>query len=320
VASTEDYLNFQIPSNLTGGGYSIRVSGLEGAITGSNLYVLENPYVSGFYPLSGGVGQTLTLTGLNIYPSLTQIFIDSTGISANINTGSWDYNNNTISFTIPNISSGLHNIIVYNSVSSGSGSFLFKFIPSPQPTGFVPSSGAWGDFISLSGFYFDVVTSLSVSNINITNYSIVGATGITFQIPTGTSTDYIIISNSGGYNFTQNQLIIVPPIPIFSGFIAQETYFGSGVIISGRYLSTISEIQFTGGTGYISISNFSGINDTGINFILPGGISGGYFRLAGPRGYSYSPYTLNLINIPIIGLKNIQTGVSKIVFSFLVVD
>lgn len=309
ISNTEDYINLQIP-NITGGIYNILINGLEGNTSGSGLYILENPYVSGFNPISGGAGTQVSFTGLNLYSNLSQIWIDGSGTQAQIYSGN---NNDTIKFNIPsNITSGNHNIIIYNTVNSGSGNQLFKFIPYPTPSGFFPLSGQWGDSILLSGSYFDLVSSLSISNTGINNYSITSSTGITFIIPNNSSTDYIKLNNYAGFNYTSTKLIVVPPIPIISGFIPQNTYYNSGVVISGNYLNTVRELHFSGSTGgYISLTNFSGIGETGITFTVPGGIVNGLIRAVNSKGYGYSPYQLTLISGAQINLVSQQTGAFK---------
>ena len=312
ISNTENYLTFEIPS-VTGGKYNFIIDSIEGAATGSGLYVLENPSVSGFYPTSGGAGHVITLSGLNVYPYLTQVWMDGTGNKTSIVTGSWNYNNNTVIFTIPNnISSGDHSIIIYNTVGSGSGSYPFKFIPGPNPSGFYPLTGQWNDSILLSGSYLDLVSSMSISDIGVTNYTITNTTGINFLIPENSSTDYIKLNNYGGYNYTQQKLSIVPPLAVFSGFIDQETYYGSNLVISGRYLSTVDEVHFSGTlTGYaIEITDFSTIGDSGINVSVPYGISGdSLIRLVNKAGYSYSPYILTLIDDPTITSISLLTGI-----------
>lgn len=309
---TQDYINFQIPS-MSGGKYDLIVNTIEGSATGNNIYVLENPYVSGFTLLSGGIGSSITLSGLNIYKDLTQIWIDGSGTPAIVNTGSFNSSENSIQFNIPNnIGSGRHKIIVYNSVESGSGTTPFILVPLASPSGFLPISGQWGDSILLSGTYLDLVSGLSIAGAGITNYNVIGSTGIQFIIPNNSSTDYVKLYNFAGYSSSPDQLIVVPPLSIISGFTPQTGYFGSGIVISGNYLNTVNELQFSGSTGgYISVRSFSGIGSTGINVLFPNGIANGLIRAVNLRGYSYSPYTLNIISGAQINQISIYTGVFK---------
>lgn len=307
---SENYVNFQLPA-ITGGQYSVRINTIEGNTTGSGLFIMQPPRVSGFSPTSGGAGSIITLTGLDIYPFLTQVWIDGSGYQAALNTGSLNYNNNTVQFYLPsNIASGHHKIIAYNFAGSGSGSYPLNFLPIPSPSGFYPLSGQWGDNILISGSYFDLVNNVSVYNTG-GNFSIVGSTGINFTIPDNTITDYIKINNSVGFNYTNNKLLIVPPLVIFSGMSPTEGYYNSGVLITGNHLNTIKEIQFSGITGgSVSAPDFTGINNTGLYLTVPGGVVSGRIRLINDRGATYTNGFDIISGAQILLLSN-YTGVFK---------
>lgn len=307
---TENYINFTIPFISGGRYYDTIIETAEGNVTGSGIYVYGNAIVSGYSPTTGGVGSLISISGLNIYPYITQIWIDGSGSQGNINTGSYTYNNNSLQFYIPqNITSGNHRIIVYNSVSSGSGSVPFVFVPNPEISGFSPRTGYWGSGISVTGNYLDQVTSGFVSNVAISNFITILRTGITFTLPNNTSTDYIKLYNRYGYGVSNEKLIIQKPLPVITGFKPNPTYYGSGMIVSGEYLNTVVEIQFSGiSTGISKFYNFSGIGTTGLYFNLPGGISSGYIRFVNDAGYTSSSQYLTLIPDAKISFVSSKSG------------
>ena len=309
VSNTYNVLNFNIP-NLTGGLYSIGINTLAGFITGNNLLtVLTNPYISGFIPLSGGLGTQVSLSGLNLYNNLTQVYIDSTGFSAPINT---QPNNSQLTFTIPsNIYTGLHNIIVYNSVGSGVATQQFNVLLTPVISGFTPYSGQWGDTIVVSGLYFNNVNSISVGTTPVNSFSIIGTTGIDFTIPVSAQTSKINLITLISTGKSQQQLVVVPPLVQISGFVPNPTYYGSGLLISGNYFDTAQEILFSGVNGIIPISTFTTIGTTGISLTVPNAVISGSIGILNGRGIMYSPQLLTLIPNPVINSINLQTGVFK---------
>lgn len=309
---SQNYLNFQIPNILTGGRYSVRVNTIEGNATGSGLFIMQRPYISGFTPTSGGAGTIITLTGLDIYPILTQAWFDGSGYSASINTGSLNYNNNVLQFSVPNnINSGNHRIIVYNTAGSGSGNNTFNFIPNPSPTEFFPLSGQWGDSIQISGNYFDLVNSLFIGQIPATSFTITNNTGIRFTIPNDSNTDYIKIVNNVGFSYTADKLLILPPLPIFSGFKPSEGYYGTGIMVTGQYLNSVKQVHFSGTTGgYVSVTNLTGINNTGLYLSVPGGVISGRLRLVNDRGQTYTN-GFDIISGAQINLVSPYTGAFK---------
>lgn len=307
---TKNFVNLTIPT-ISGGRYDIIATTIEGNATGSGIYILENPYVSGISTTSGSYATNITLTGINIYPEITQIWIDQSGYQAIIDSGSWDYNNNTIKFNLPsNTSSGNHNIIVYNTVTSGSGSQLFKYIPSPILRSFTPETGQWGDKIVVSGDYFDLVNNISIDNISGISYSIISSTGVELYIPNNSYSNYIKFYNQFNNSSSLTQIRITPPLARFSGISSNETYFNSGLIISGNYLDTVKQIGFSGVTGgIVFIDQMTGVNNTGLYFTVPYGISSGYVLLINSKGNTYSSQMLNIIPSARINSINIQTGV-----------
>jgi hypothetical protein len=309
---TNNYINVPLPS-LSGNRYDFIINTIEGYSTGSGLYMLDKPFVSGFSPISGGAGTVVNLTGLNIYPFLTQIWIDNSGYRVDPSTGSWNYNNNNVSFTIPNIiSSGKHSIVVYNTVSSGSGNIPFTFIPFPIISGFYPLSGQWGDIVKVTGLYFDLINNISIANLSITSYSIINSTGLSFTIPISAQTDYISLSNNVGTIKSSQVLTVVPPLVVITGFTPTEGYYGTGIIVSGNYLNTIKEVHFSGiGSGYVKVNSFTGINNTGLYFSAPGNIVSERIRFVNDRGQTYSTQIFSVISGVSAILMSPSTGVFK---------
>lgn len=310
---TQNYINFSIPNNISGQYYDVIVNTIEGSATGHEIRVLEIPVVSGFTPISGGAGSIITLTGKNIYPNLSEIWIDGSGQKIGIISGSQNYNNNSIQFVLPSsLTSGNKKIIIYNTVNSGSGSVSFSYIPLPIISGFRPISGEWGASIVLSGRNLNLVNNISISNTIINNYSIVSNTGIYFTLPINTNTDYITLYNSVGSTISQNKILVVPPLIVISGFTPNEGYYGSGIRMSGNYFNTIKEIHFSGMTGgYVQANNFTGVNQTGLYLVCPSNVVSGYIRLVNERGYTYTNSFFNIIQSPIINSVSNYTGVFK---------
>ena len=311
VSNAEDYISFNIPQ-LTGGNYDVIINTSEGSATGSGMYILEVPYISGFTPLSGKIGTTITLTGLNLYGGITNIYIDGTGTGAFVNSGSFNNSYNQVQFSIPSIESGLHNIIVYNTVDYKTASVQFNATPVPYISGIYPSSGGWGDTIIVSGKYFNLIESGFIGNVSITNSSIINETEYQFSIPNYASTNFLKLYNFNGYGVSSKKLVIIPPLIGISGFQDNPTYYGSGLLISGSNLNTTKQVCFSGANGEKIITSFTTGETTGLYLTVPSNISGGYpIKLVNDRGFSYSSENLNLIPNAVIGLLSNYTGVFK---------
>lgn len=310
VSVNQDYINFQIPLNITGGKYDIIISTIEGNSRTGTLNILEYPYVSGFLPVSGVQGQLISVSGLNLYPlNLTNVYFDS-GLAQTDITSFTSSNNQLNTYVPSSLESGLHNLSVYNSVGYKTGVIQFHFIPQIIISGFSQQSGTWGDVLVSSGRYFNYFTSGQIGNIRITNYTITNNTGYKFTIPDDSVTSPLKLYNIGNYTLSNNNLTIIQPLISFSGFRSQETYYNSGIIISGYYTQTLTNILFSGLDGReIPATNYTGISNTGIYVLVPTNVSGNsLIKLSNQRGNSYSPYNITLIPNPTLSSINKNTG------------
>ena len=72
-------------------------------------------------------GETLTITGSNMYPSNTQVFFNTIENPASVLTGSFNENFSEVSIRIPCCLPKLNDIIVYNGINYATGANKYEF-------------------------------------------------------------------------------------------------------------------------------------------------------------------------------------------------
>lgn len=290
-------LTFQVP-NLSGGNYNIIADAIGGHATGSNLLrLLASPFVSGFTPLSGGIGDLITVSGYNLYPT-SKIYFDTTGTMAVIDTGSFNANYNSLGFYVPSQSLDTNRVIVYNDVTYGSGATLFKLIPVPYISGFSPLSGTYGNVISISGSGMDSVTGVNIASLNAT-YSNIGYTGLNVTIPSNSYTDYFTLFSRGGIVKTTSKFIVNYPAPSVTNVFPLTVKYGDNITILGSNLDTIYDVKISG-DGQEVTPLYTGYQTTGIIATIPFGARNGQIRLINPSGAIQTSQSLTVFVGPTI--------------------
>jgi hypothetical protein len=307
-----DFIKFTIP-NLSAGRYNLTIKTIAGNITGSGFLIKGKPIVTSFSPSSGAYGNLITITGYNLYEE-TKVYFNQVSQSGEClvpsgNTG--DYR--SVRFKVPFHAQNSNTIIVDNLVGTGSGTSSFMLIRPPFISGVVPTSGVWGSTAQITGGYFHSVSSVKIGQIPVTNYSVIGSTGIRFIVPTGSVANYLRVDASGGT--LVSNLLFSPIItnPIISGFM-NPIWADRYLLISGLKLTNVTGVSFSGIPYYggAVIEMFSdSIIYSGDNYLsarLPYLISpNNKFRLYS-SGNSYVESSSNLNMVEISGYSHL-TGI-----------
>jgi len=295
IGGLGDSIFFKIPQ-VTGGNYTIIIETPQGNVTGNSLLtILDSGIFSGFSPISGGIGNLITVTGKNIYPT-SQVYFNFTGISgesgrAVVDSSSFNINRSQVNVYVPNFAlTGFNTIILYNGVDYVSGTG-FRLVSSPKISGFNPTSGEIGEQISISGSNLGNVTGIDIGLIPVTTFSSVNNTGINFTIPEMIVPNFITIYSLGEtYTTTGKFAPLIPQINI-SGFKPLSGYVGDIINISGSRMSGALFIRFSGTDNTrISLNGpyFTKVADSGIYVNVPQGAQDGKITITNIRGESQS--------------------------------
>ncbi|MBF9220950.1 T9SS type A sorting domain-containing protein [Hymenobacter ruricola] len=143
------------------------------------------PVITSITPNSAVVNTTVTvtITGTGFTSASTVVAggqpIPSTFVSATQLTG-----------TVPaGTPVGTYTVAVVNPTPGGGTSNTVTFTivpPAPTITSFTPTSGGPGTTVTVTGTNLMDATAVRIGAVNVTNYSVVSATTITFVVPNGT--------------------------------------------------------------------------------------------------------------------------------------
>ncbi|MFP5041279.1 IPT/TIG domain-containing protein [Parasediminibacterium sp. JCM 36343] len=188
--------------------------------------------------------------------------------------------------TYTNLGGMVSGTSVINSNSfTGSKYFTFAQIYSagaPSITSFTPTHGAVGTVITVTGRNFkdgsdnNLVTSISVSGVAITTYTVSSATSITATIPAGFSTSGVVsvVTGSGTAN-SSSQFSTNASTPTITSFTPTVGGSGTSVTITGTNFDDastsiiVSAVTISG----VPATSFVVNSSTSITVTVPNGVS-----------------------------------------------
>ena len=277
----------------------------------------EPPTITGVEPKSGTYSGYIHVLGSNFY-DLSGVRLSGLGVITSVTNPTPLASTSADAFTFripvltPKLTGGLYTILFHSYVSeyNTTGTELLTILDDPILSGFsgrlLGTSGALGDRVSVTGknIYkgskiFVPYTGLSgesgeaivdSGSFNSTNSRI--DFFVPFSARTGLSN--IILFNTVGYaSGTNFKLINRPQI---SGFRPTSGEWGTGISISGSFLSNVTGIRI--GTGISA--TFTIVTDTGITFTVPEDSYTDVITISSLAGESTSTGTsgILLVNVP----------------------
>ena len=331
-------IEFQLPDSLsypsTQSTQVISLSGLFGSDS-TNFTILGAPVINSIYP-SGhpnspfSPGETGAIYGDNLYSGATLTLHDGNVSPANfkgdIPVSGYTLANNQITFTYPTVleTGNDYKIRVRNRRTTTLSSELTGFMFNPFVSGFEPSEVEFGDSVTVSGYFEEIITSgLKVGEYFVDEYTqnatnreddpYKNLTGFVFTVPNNITSDVINIETSGGATSTTGILRVSQSKPSISGFYLgkgekpssfnQNQVFKQGDFISvtGERMNLINKFDFSGdnGSGF-SFNNISFKNPSRAIFHVPANIhtGSGIFQAVDFKGRrSDTPFGINVSDI-----------------------
>jgi hypothetical protein len=301
--------SFDLP-DIVGGDYQVRITTpISQTPSGeqSVLYVMDDPTLTSFGPSSGFIGDTVTITGSNLYPQ-TKVYIGDWSTEAAGLGNNDDFTE--FQFSIPQGVGGQQTILVDNYVSTGEIGLL-NVLGSPFISGFDPITGEWGDTITLTGINLTDVNLVKVGGDSALNLTIVHDGRLTFDIPDGSDTDYVHVFNSLSSGSSSDQLVVFQAAIEISGFTPSTGEYQEEVTVSGKYMDTVDIITFSGDSEMVSYSALSLLNtqtEDRITFDIPFGLEDGAFSLSNDNHTTTTTEILYIEEAPAIAFVLPLTG------------
>jgi len=237
-------------------------------------------------------GQILTVTGSNLYSGVdTAVYFNNVTESskAKIVPSGYNETDSRIAVIVPSGLPEENKIIIYNGYNYVTGSLPYKYVGRPEISGFTQTSQVWNQNVSINGNYLDNVRSGYVGGYEITDYDWPSKNKFTFRVPRGLTSGQVSLYTDVGLGTSRDHLVGEAPnvsvelTPQSQG----QLYYGDIVNLQGESLHKANRLAMSGVNGHIYVTNHSGIDTTGIKFVLPEGVVDGSFLYAQYQSGAY---------------------------------
>ena len=211
------------------------------------------PTISGFTPVSGPVGQSVTVSGNNLNGA-TAVTVN--GVAGTI-TGTPTAG--SLTFTVgAGSTSGLISLTTPGGTATSTTGFTV--VPAPTITSFSPTNAATGAVVTVRGTAFAGATALTVGGTGMA-FTLVNGTTITFVVPVNGPSGLLSVTTPGG-TATSSGTLTVDNIPPTAALSTPANPTSDPHI---PFTATFSEPVTGFGAGGISVSNGT---------VTPGSVSG----------------------------------------------
>ena len=257
-------------------------------------------------------GDTLTITGLNLYPDSTQVFFNTTGNEVGTLSGSFNSSFTQVSVVVPCCLPELNDVIVYNGINYATGDSKYRFFGKPSFSGISDDSLRWGESALISGAYLHQTTGVFVEDVKAVYYK-ESENSVVFTMPSdisvGSGRD-VTVKTKGG-EFTTQVSVEAPPIEGDLNNISTTSglKFGESGFIQGKSLHKVNRVVVTGFSQELVLEGgdliYSG--SSGLSFNVPTAALNGYpVKLQNQSGFYANGSYVQTIDEEIVTASNLK--------------
>lgn len=215
--ATATSLTVTVPEGATTGKISVTVHGK--TVTSDADFIVLDPSITGFSPIEGAVGTTVTITGVNFSPEPSENVVQFNGVNAEVSQAS----TTSLTVIVPELATtGKISVTVYGKTVLSEARFV---IPLPAITSLNPAFGTAGIPITINGSYFSPVISQNIVKFSGTEAVVTEAspTHLKVIVPAGATTGKVSVKVG----------------------LATTTSIGNFTICNGKAELVFSEVSFS---------------------------------------------------------------------------
>lgn len=245
------------------------------------------PIITSFDPVSGLIGDTITITGEYFLNTLSVSFNGTSAVPTSIT-------NTEIQVVVPpGASTGYLTVTTPAGVDTSPTEFIVN-IDFPVITDFTPSSGPLSSTVIITGYYFVDVINVDF-NGELADHTVDSSTQITATVPLAATTGPITVTTVTGIFTTLTDYTIVA-VPTNISFTPSSGYPGDTITINGTDINNATNVSFGGVTATVLTNT-----NTQITATIPAGAVSGTISVttAGGTVTSVSSFTV-LVPAPTI--------------------
>src|SRR5579862_1488318 len=240
------------------------------------LAVGPGPFILGFFPELGQIGDTVTIAGVHLGNTRGVLFQGTSAIEFWPNAAGTQ-----VSTRVPPAAATGPITIT---TSNGTGNSPTPFIvvgPGPFIADFSPISGDAGAKVQIGGMHFTGVSRVTFNGKTAVNLVTNSDTLIQVEAPVGVTTGPLAVYTPKGSVFTTSNFYANPAVVSFQPSFGRAN---TNVLISGTNFLGTTVVYFNG----ILSTNFAVLNNSNINASVPLGAASGLLRVVAPAGSAFS--------------------------------
>ncbi|HYI11679.1 MAG TPA: IPT/TIG domain-containing protein [Thermoanaerobaculia bacterium] len=265
---------------------TITVNTDSGTATSAASYTVENAAaeIATVVPAAGAPGTLVTITGVKM-GGATSVKFNGTEATTFTLTGTTE-----IKAVVPEGGSTGPICITTPGPFTGCSAISFRY--PPTVTGFSPPNALPGDTVTITGFDFVNVISLTFNSTETAAFSVNPAgTSITATVPAAATTGPITVTAEAGAGFSSTSFGIRP---VITSFTPARSGIGTTVTITGLRFGGATNVTIGG-----SAATFTVISDTQIQATVPASATDGPIFVVTPGGSATSSTSFSVALTPI---------------------
>ncbi len=209
---------------------SVTVTTPGGTASQAGFTFIPPPTITSFAPMSGGLGNVITITGTGFTPT-TQVQIGGVSVPFTVVSAT------QITATV-GIGVGANITVIGPGGTATQGGFTYVYFP-PTISGFTPLSQGGGNIVTINGTNFVGVTGVSFGGMPAMGFTIISPTQVNATVGALGASGNVQLTTPGGIATLGGFTYI--PAPVISSFTPTSRGMGQTVTIFGN--------NFTGATG-----------------------------------------------------------------------
>ena len=243
------------------------------------------PAITGFTPISGAPGDSVTIDGANF----------SRVVEVRFNTDVALFTHVSPSRVVATVPLGATTGPISVTTSLGTAVTSVPFRVAPWITSLTPTNAAPGSVVIIEGANFTGASAVRFNGANAA-FVVTAQNQIHATVPMGATSGLITVTTPVGTGASTNQFVVTGTEPIISDFSPTNGVAGALVVIEGRYFAGATSVKFNG----VNAASFFVTAPTQISATVPTGATTGPITVSSLSGTGASARAFVVTSSPVI--------------------
>ena len=228
------------------------------------------PVVTGFTPVKGAPGDSVTVSGLN--------FTGATNVTFATLRAHFAITADTQMQAIVPTGAVTGPITVTTPSGSGSSTQSFQIVIGPSIDSFTPTNGQAGAIVLIQGSHFTGATAVSIAGAPAV-FEVTADTQIQAVVNSLATNGPVVVTTPAGTATSAGLFLVVTPGPLITDFSPKSGKPGDLIMLTGVYFTGATNVSFNGTSAAFEVTA-----DTQIQTLVPSNASTGPITVTSPSG------------------------------------